>query len=301
MFNYQHGNAGLRWNLQVFIDCFIYSSIYLSFAAGAMVYISSLFHKVAFNPTIFFIGVFVTFAVYNLNRKTDEEEDAINHSERFSFTKKHEKLLFYSAITAYAAALVIAAYYGPATLLIAIFPLSSGIFYSLPILPARFGFRRIKEIPLMKSFLVAMAWALPPVLLPVYAAGASIGRITMILILFFFTLVFINTVLFDMRDIEGDAQSGVRTIPVILGFARTRFALTAVNLLTGFVIFILAAAALPQVCLCVLIAGIAYVQLYIALSNTIDLGRIVCDLFIDGQFIGLGAVAYVIACMGLIP
>ena len=104
-----------------------------------------------------------------------------------------------------------------------------------------------------------------------------------------------------MRDVEGDARSGVRTIPVILGRTHTRYALSAINLLTFFGILILAIPEVPLAALLVLLAGIVYVQLYILLYRFIDLGHILCDLLIDGQFIGLGAMVYFIACMGLVP
>ncbi|HUU76468.1 MAG TPA: UbiA family prenyltransferase [Methanoregulaceae archaeon] len=300
MFNYEHGKAYFPWSFQAVIEYLTYSSVYISLAAGVMAFISSVFHHVPFNPAVFLIGFLITYAVYNLNRKTDEKEDAINHKERYGFTKKYERWLYYSAIFAYVFGLILAGYYGVAAFLAALFPLVSGIAYSLPLLPARTGFRRMKEIPLMKSLLVASAWAIPPSLLPVFIGGGTICQTTLVMILFFFSLVFINTVLFDMRDVEGDRQSGVRTIPVILGIEHTRALLTAINMILGLGILFLAWSIAPVAAIAILIVGILYAQIYIFSYKVMDLGHILCDLVADGQFIGLGILVYIANSAGLI-
>jgi 4-hydroxybenzoate polyprenyltransferase len=46
---------------------------------------------------------------------------------------------------------------------------------------------------------------------------------------FVFLKVFINTVLFDVRDVEGDRLAGTITIPVSLGRQKTRGLLLALN------------------------------------------------------------------------
>ena len=54
----------------------------------------------------------VPFSVYNMNRKTDEEEDSVNHPGRYKFTKRFEKPLAYGALVAYALAVLIAVPFG---------------------------------------------------------------------------------------------------------------------------------------------------------------------------------------------
>ena len=287
---YEHGYSTHRfvWNPAILIDYLVYSSLYLSFAAGSMAYISSILHEVPFNPIVFVLGMLITFSVYNLNRKTDESEDAINHSKRYEFTKKYEKVLFSTAIGAYVLALVLSWLYGPTVVLIAAIPLISGLVYSTPIFPRKFPYRRLKEIPVAKSLLVAVAWALPPALLPVYIAGALPGTITLAVILFFFSLVFINTVLFDMRDVEGDRITGVRTIPVCIGIARTIRLLTLVNVVFGSAVVLLLWGEIPLTYLVLIITGIFYAQWYIHHYQQISQSNLLCDLIADGQFIALG-------------
>ncbi|KDE54574.1 UbiA family prenyltransferase, partial [Methanoculleus sp. MH98A] len=221
---------------QIVVQLFVYSSLCLSITGAAMVYISCFLQGLPFDLVAAAILMLIVFAVYNLNRKTDEDEDVINHTERYAFTKKYESILFRSAIGAYIIAICHSALQGVDSLLVTAAPLVAGIVYSVPLFPAGFGFRRLKEIPIMKSLTVAFSWTIPTVLLPVCHAGLPVDAATGIVGIFFFFQVFINTVVFDLRDVEGDAASGVRTIPTILGTRKTLFLLTGLNLTVGTVL-----------------------------------------------------------------
>jgi 4-hydroxybenzoate polyprenyltransferase len=297
MSEYWYPHYWFAWNPSFLIDYLVYSSLYLSFAAGFMAYISSVLHEVPFNPVVFVLGMLITYSVYNLNRKTDESEDAINHSKRYGFTKKYEKLLFSTAIGAYVLALAISWLHGPAVVAISAIPLISGVVYSTPIFPRGFPYRRLKEIPVAKSLIVAFAWALPPALLPVYIAGAFPDTITLAVILFFFSLVFINTVLFDMRDVEGDRLTGVMTIPVCIGIAATTRLLNMVNLIFGVTVVFLLWNKIPLTCLMLVVTGILYAHWYIRNYRKISESNILCDLIADGQFIALGVLMVAVAAV----
>jgi 4-hydroxybenzoate polyprenyltransferase len=289
MFEQSQSESKSDIDLQVMLEYLVYSSVYLSFAAGAMVFISSILHQVSFNLIVSALGMLTTYSIYNLNRKTDESEDAINHSHRYAFTKKYEKILFLSGIGAYLLALVLSGFYGISVILVSAIPLLSGLIYSTPILPKGFKYRRLKEIPIVKSLLVAIAWALPPALLPVYVSGATPSLITLAVILFFFSLVLVNTVLFDIRDVEGDRAAGVRTIPVLLGIPKTKTLLTLVNIVLGIsVLSLLLLSHTSTIYICLIVIGVIYAQAYILLFNTISTGNLRCDVIADGQFIVLG-------------
>lgn len=85
MFGFSNRATLIQPTLEIVFQIFVYSSLYLSVAGMAMVYISCLLHDLPFDPVAATILMLVVFAVYNLNRKTDEDEDAINHAERYAF------------------------------------------------------------------------------------------------------------------------------------------------------------------------------------------------------------------------
>ncbi|MEA2034059.1 MAG: UbiA family prenyltransferase [Euryarchaeota archaeon] len=168
-------------------------------------------------------------------------------------------------------------------------PLVSGIFYSIPLLPRGFKYRRLKDIPFVKNFIVGLAWAIPIALLPVVFTGFCAGRMTVAVgLFFFFFLSFVNSTVFDIRDVEGDAESGVQTIPVIIGIRSTRILLSVMNLISSVVVLVFCKGYLSPVETAI-IAGIAiYVQGYIILFNGNRLNRIMYDLVADGQYLLLG-------------
>ncbi|MHC1576281.1 MAG: UbiA family prenyltransferase [Methanosarcinaceae archaeon] len=270
------------------VDLLIYTSIYLSFAGVAMGYISCMLHGIPFNWQVFAVMFLVTYSVYNIDRKADEEEDSINHSQRYAFTKRYEKFLFSSSVIAYVTALGISASFGLGAVLIASIPLVSGLLYSFTWLPRSFKYRRLKEVPSGKNLVIALAWSLTPALLPLQFYGSSADMLSFITILFFFTLVFINSAVFDMRDIEGDRISGIVTIPVLLGAQRTKYLLWFMNLLAGVVALTISFEYLPFAGVCILASGFIYAHCYIYLFDRGKRMNTLCDVMADGQFIMLG-------------
>jgi len=288
MFRFEHTPGNIALNLRALFDYFMYSSLYLCIAAISMAYVSSVLQDMPISLAACLIMFLVTFSVYNMNRKTDESEDAINHSERYAFTKKYAKILFYLSLAAYAIAFLIAGIYGTAALAITAIPLVSGIFYSIPLLPSRFRYRRLKDIPFVKNFIVGLAWAIPIALLPVACTGFSAGRMTVAVGLLFFFLSFVNSTVFDIRDVKGDAESGVQTIPVIIGIRRTRILLSVMNLISSAVVLVFCKGCLSPVETTIIVGIVIYVQGYIVLFNGNRLNRIMYDLVADGQYLLLG-------------
>jgi 4-hydroxybenzoate polyprenyltransferase len=287
MFENSQLKCTFDYKLQVMMEYLVYSSLYLSAAAAAMVFISCILHQLTFSIIVAVLGMLITYSIYNLNRKTDEMEDAINHSHRYKFTKKYEKILYTSGIGAYLFALILSSFYGIIVILIAAIPLLLGLVYSTPIFPKGSRYRRLKEVPFVKSLIVAIAWAIPPAFLPIYVSGATPSLITLAIFLFFFSLVFINTVLFDIRDVEGDRATGVRTIPVCIGIPNTKILLTLVNIVFGVAVVSLLLFRIPIILIGLIIIGMIYAQAYILLYQSVSSGNLKCDIIADGQFIVL--------------
>jgi len=98
----------------------------------------------------------------------------------------------------------------------------------------------------------------------------------------------VNTVLFDMRDIRGDAAAGVKTIPVKLGLRNTKFLLLAMNtLLVPWVIFAFYNS-LFMIYIPVLVFCILYGYFYILyFSRKADIPKTHYGILLDGEWIFL--------------
>jgi 1,4-dihydroxy-2-naphthoate octaprenyltransferase len=96
-----------------------------------------------------------------------------------------------------------------------------------------------------------------------------------------------------MRDIEGDAFSGVNTIPVMLGEQNTKTLLAALNLFIGLSVLIISIEYLSPIVTYLLAAGMIYAHLYIFSFDKVGQTDVLCDMVVDGQFTILGVMFYI--------
>jgi len=104
-----------------------------------------------------------------------------------------------------------------------VFGFGIGALYSVRLFGVRF-----KEILLVKNVTVAGTCVVGAVLVPFGVHLSSLIAISLIAYFVFFT-AFINSVLFDVRDLQGDKRSGNMTIPISLGLNKTRGLLLVLN------------------------------------------------------------------------
>jgi 4-hydroxybenzoate polyprenyltransferase len=274
------------------IHFLMFTSLFVGIAGGGMVYVAAFAEGVACGPVPIVIMFLVGFSVYNLNRKTDEAEDAINRADRYSFTKKFEKHLFIAALVTYGLAIAIAAFYGVAATIVILIPLVAGILYSIPCLPPSTGYRRLKEIPVVKNLVVGFAWGTTLTFIPLLVTGTPATMATAVTLVFFSTYAFIASTLPDIRDLEGDAQAGVRTIPVVIGEKRTLILITLMNLFIGVGATIISVVFLSLVI--ALIFAISTLYLHLCIRNFTRAKRkdIACDILTDGQFLIIGLMIF---------
>ncbi len=126
--------------------------------------------------------------------------------------------------------------------------------------------------------------------------GAFYNHLSLpVLLLFAFFAIefFVNTVIFDVKDVQGDRAHGIITLPVALGIRRTQHICYALN---GVALVLLVLGTAVQ-CLplnaFVLCALAAYILTYTYLCSETR-GRLYFGLLVDGEFMFL-----LLACMGL--
>ncbi|WP_165784710.1 UbiA family prenyltransferase [Solitalea longa] len=88
--------------------------------------------------------------------------------------------------------------------------------YSLPVLRMKKG--GLRQIAGAKTFLISLIWASCTVLVPILDSGVQLSYLDIVLLFTKrFILVFCLAVIFDIRDIEADLNSGLKTIANALG------------------------------------------------------------------------------------
>lgn len=266
-------------------DFLIFSSLLLCFECIAMAYISCTIQDLPWDPMLVVIPFFVAFSIYNLNRKTDEDEDAVNRLDRFAFTKRYEVPLYYGALLFLGLALVLSALSGIPSLLATAAPFILGTLYSFRLLPEGFGYRRLKEIPAVKNITVGLAWGVLLSFLPVFFWHREPGLETVITFLLFFMWGFMASMIPDIRDRAGDARADVRTIPVIFGEQKTKRILTGVLILLGIPVVTFSLFFLPPSATMIVVGANIYSHGCVALLDREGLIHFVADFISDGQYI----------------
>jgi len=96
------------------------------------------------------------------------------------------------------------------------------IFYSLPIFKVKTKLFRLREVSILKIFLISAIWALSTILLPLIQAEKSFDMVNVVLMLAERMLfVFAITIPFDIRDMESDKDAHLKTIPNLIGEKRS--------------------------------------------------------------------------------
>jgi len=217
-------NPLLDWFKEIFTFLAV-SSIFVGGTGFFQTYAGYILLGLSPNFGICLSVFLMTFSVYSLNKLSDSDEDAINTPERARFLFGRKRAVFIIALAAYGFSALIALLSEPLTLPVVFIPLVANAVYSSRLIP---GLPRLKDIPVMKNVVVAVSWASVCTLMP-FLESSSLEAIVPLVIYFMVVRVFINTIIFDIRDIDGDRENGIMTIPVLLGNSRTAALLLIAN------------------------------------------------------------------------
>ncbi|MGB9966070.1 UbiA family prenyltransferase [Halobacterium hubeiense] len=214
----------------------LYSSAYLSVVTVVEVGIAMAVLSLPLSPAPVVVGL-ITFAVYANDRIADVDDDAVDKPEQAAFVRRNRDVLYVAAAAAYGLAVAVAMLGGPAALALALLPGAFWVLYASDWLP-RLGsrLRRLKDVLVVNTAVVAFAWAVSLTFLPLAFADRGVTPAAGLVFAYFFLRSFVDTELPNVADREGDREAGVRTLPVVLGLERTRLALYAVDAVTAAVL-----------------------------------------------------------------
>lgn len=223
------------------IAAIIHSNIYISLAAMLLTVSAQiqLGMPPQWHPYLFFI-FFATLFEYNLHRLiTVLTNDEALKSDKHQWVRENRKK-FYMLMFSSVAGFIIAACMAKKEVLLAFMPLGIvTLFYSVPVSGNRRHLLRLREIPYLKIVLIAAVWSASTILLPVIQAHEKFNSAKVILLLierFFFIAAI--AIPFDIRDMEADRHSGLRTLPLLLGKKNARI-ISYLSLMVFFLISVL--------------------------------------------------------------
>ena len=99
------------------------------------------------------------------------------------------------------------------------FPAFVSMMYVLPVFS---GKRRLRDLSIIKIFLVALTWSWLTVLIPWYESSSGWEWKVLFTFAERFCFIFAITLPFDIRDLKTDAISNVKTIPALIGIENSQ-------------------------------------------------------------------------------
>jgi 4-hydroxybenzoate polyprenyltransferase len=203
-----------------FTDFLIFSNLYIAVAAVLMTVEAQiqLGMRPDWHPYLFLI-LFATLFEYNSHKFVAVffYKHALLEN-KFSWIAGNLKL-FYFIVFASVLGFIVAACFAKWEVLLALFPLGAlTVLYSFPVYKKGVKIFRLREIPLLKIFIISLVWAATCIVLPLVQAGLKVHAADLALLIFErFLFIFAITVPFDVRDMESDKRSDLKTLPLMIG------------------------------------------------------------------------------------
>ncbi|MBI4894773.1 MAG: UbiA family prenyltransferase [Candidatus Aenigmarchaeota archaeon] len=261
--------------------------------AMAMVYSSSTMLGVDIGYVVYLASFLIFFSSYSLNRVIEMEDDAKQHKSRAKYMEIYYKQLSALSIVAYVIGVVLIATERMDLVPLSFVPLIFVILYTVK-LPTNHRFRRIKDITVGKNIGVAVAWTIFVVVL-VNSYSSTFSFVPLMVTSFFFIgRIFINTVVFDMRDHEGDRKNNIQTIPVRMGLDKTRSVVMIMNAFLGVFMVLVGVIGImgPLVYFAAISSIYAAVYMYLLERNE-NRKNVICDFIVDGEYFAKSAFLFV--------
>src|ERR1700739_2897050 len=221
----------------------VFSNIYVSICAltftvktALLLYGNNGYGKV--NLLVFFATLFLYcfHRIYHRSKMLPEERGEDRHHWADEY-----KVAYYSITGISLVAATILMFYMPMRVWILLIPVGVlGLGYSLPIIPTKNGWKRLRDLSWLKAVWIAIAYGWLTTFIPV-VFNSGIRNLSDPDVLCVFArsclFVFVLVIPFDIRDIQHDAKNGVKSLPVILGVDRA--IQIAMLLLMAFVLLVL--------------------------------------------------------------
>jgi 4-hydroxy-3-methylbut-2-enyl diphosphate reductase len=169
-------------------------------------------------------------SMYLWNSVTSLETTQHLGISRYTFYRRYRPQLMLLAGVNILMLLAISYAMGRMLFFLLLFAAAAGSIYHVTIVPGPFRrflrYKNLKDIPTSRDLFVALAWATVLTFIPQAISGTFlVNPLTAACFAWIFILAFLRSLIFDLRDIEGDRIMGRETLITIVGEKRSRAAI----------------------------------------------------------------------------
>jgi len=234
-----------------------------------------------------------SFGAYMMNRSAEMDQDLASHPERTNYLARRKRALPWVVAASFVLGYALAATVSWVFFLALLAPLALSLLYSVGSkrLIGLIGARNLKQKVLLKNVTISLGWSLIPVLVGFYF-GAFDAPLLLLSPFIFFRLM-TNTIVFDIRDTEGDRQNEVKTLPTQLGIPRSFEVVGYLDAASAvYLVLLLAGGLVPSYAATLLLLPL-YSAVYraFAMRSNANLAFI-CDVVADAEYVLWGPLIY---------
>ena len=207
------------------LDCLFFENFFIACCALCMVLNTLLINNlpVSLSPYTIFL-VFSSFLVYYLHDLSFKLDFSSTKQFFYSVTKLQLKTSLKIILTLSLGFSLIFFFFlsNKIRLLILLLGLIS-LAYSFPFVKRKNNWLKLREIPILKTPLIALVWSITTSLIPLLEQNIRLSFSFFVLqVLSRSLFIFALCIPFEMRDLDADKKSGVRTLAVIYGIKNTQ-------------------------------------------------------------------------------
>lgn len=220
----KHSLPNIFWH---YFDILANLNIFVSFGAVAAYYASCYLQGLSFS----FLGATLCFlyflSTYLWNSLASIEITQHHGISRYKFYCQNKKYLLSISAASIVTLLILSFLFNYSLFYLLLFASFAGFAYHITIVPENIRrlikYKSLKDIPTSRDLFVALAWAtvltfVPQLLNNIWVIGPS----NIATFFWIFILAFFRSLVFDLRDIEGDRIMGRETLITIFGEKRAR-------------------------------------------------------------------------------
>lgn len=266
----------------------------LAVGTASMAAASAIALGVAATPLLLVMAYLFSYGAYMMNRSAEIDVDSVSHPERTAHLSTRRKYLPVISGSCFLVGYVIAITVNTIFFVALLVPLALSFMYSVGSkrLVGVVGVSKLKEKLLVKNLVISLGWSLIPLLVGLYYLRFE--TVLALMAGFIFLRFMVSTLIFDVRDVAGDKEQGIRTVPAVYGTDKTYRLMAGLDVATlAYIAAVVYLGLLPPAVWILAILPI-YSLGYSALARRpkANLGFI-CDVLVDGEYLFWGPLMYI--------
>lgn len=211
--------------LDTFFNEIFYGGHYTALGSVLLIFSVSLILNIKSDLGIYVIAYLLSLIIYSFDYFKDLDKDLLLNLDRANYLNKKSKK-FHKILLIYAALFLISLilFSNHNFILLIAGMILGGILYS------KLVKNKTKNIPLLKNVYTALNWAVGGTFFIIIYSSLTISLPFLLMFIFIFLRVMINIIFFDLKDLDGDKNNGIKTLPVLFGRENTVLFLHFLNL-----------------------------------------------------------------------